>query len=108
LVEDNYATHKHPSVQAWLARNPRITMHVNPRRGSWLNMVEIFLRDHHPPSGTTTRCGTCMAQIYLYMAFPPLLPARHSGEAQDMSADTLTARPPNLLGWAALVVVYVV
>jgi drug/metabolite transporter (DMT)-like permease len=49
-----------------------------------------------------------MARIYLYMAFPPLLPTRHSGEAEDMSADTPTARPPNLLGWAALVVVYVV
>jgi hypothetical protein len=49
-----------------------------------------------------------MARIYLYMAFPPLLPTRHSGEAEDMSADTPTARPPNLLGWTALVVVYVV
>ena len=42
LVVDNYATHKHPSVQAWLARNPRITMHFTPTSGSWLNMVEIF------------------------------------------------------------------
>jgi hypothetical protein len=31
LVVDNYATHTHPSVQAWLANNPRITMH-SPRR----------------------------------------------------------------------------
>src|SRR3954469_24927128 len=42
LVVDNYATHKHPNVQAWLARNPRITMHFTPTSGSWLNMVEIF------------------------------------------------------------------
>jgi transposase len=42
LVVDNYATHKHPSVQAWLARNPRVTMHFTPTSGSWLNMVEIF------------------------------------------------------------------
>ena len=42
LVVDNYATHKHPQVQAWLARNPRITMHFTPTSGSWLNMVEIF------------------------------------------------------------------
>jgi transposase len=42
LVVDNYATHKHPDVQAWLARNPRITMHFTPTSGSWLNMVEIF------------------------------------------------------------------
>ncbi len=42
LVVDNYATHKHPSVQAWLTKNPRITMHFTPTSGSWLNMVEIF------------------------------------------------------------------
>jgi transposase len=42
IVADNYATHKHPTVQAWLARNPRITMHFTPTSGSWLNMVEIF------------------------------------------------------------------
>jgi transposase len=42
IVCDNYATHKHPAVQAWLARNPRITMHFTPTSGSWLNMVEIF------------------------------------------------------------------
>ena len=42
IVCDNYATHKHPAVQAWLASNPRITMHFTPTSGSWLNMVEIF------------------------------------------------------------------
>ena len=42
IVVDNYAAHKHPSVTAWLARNPRITMHYTPTSGSWLNMVEIF------------------------------------------------------------------
>ena len=42
IVADNYATHKHPTVQAWLAKNPRITMHFTPTSGSWLNMVEIF------------------------------------------------------------------
>ena len=42
MVCDNYATHKHPAVKAWLARNPRITMHFTPTSGSWLNMVEIF------------------------------------------------------------------
>jgi transposase len=42
VVCDNYGTHSHPSVQAWLARNPRITLHFTPTSGSWLNMVEIF------------------------------------------------------------------
>ncbi len=42
VVCDNYATHKHPVVKAWLAKHPRITMHFTPTSGSWLNMVEIF------------------------------------------------------------------
>ena len=29
-------------MQAWLAQNPRITLHFTPTSGSWLNMVEIF------------------------------------------------------------------
>jgi transposase len=42
VVVDNYATHNHPNVKAWLARNPRVTMHFTPTSCSWLNMVEIF------------------------------------------------------------------
>jgi len=42
IVCDNYATHKHPAITTWLARNPRITLHFTPTSGSWLNMVEIF------------------------------------------------------------------
>jgi len=42
IVVDNYATHKHPNVVAWLGRNQRITLHFTPTSGSWLNLVEIF------------------------------------------------------------------
>jgi len=42
VIADNYATHKHPNVTAWLAKNPRITLHFTPTSCSWLNMVEIF------------------------------------------------------------------
>ena len=41
-VVDNYATHKHPKVTAWLARHPRWTFHFTPTSGSWLNAVETF------------------------------------------------------------------
>jgi len=41
-VVDNYATHKHPKVRAWLARHPRWTFHFTPISGSWLNAVENF------------------------------------------------------------------
>ena len=36
-IVDNYATHKHPSVQKWLARHPRWTFHFTPTSASWLN-----------------------------------------------------------------------
>jgi len=42
IVTDNYGTRKHPGVQAWLAKNPRVTLHFTPTSGSWLNMAEIF------------------------------------------------------------------
>src|SRR5438105_15914976 len=45
LICDNYATHKHPKVKAWLAAHPRFQMHFTPTSASWLNMVERFFRD---------------------------------------------------------------
>jgi transposase len=42
LIADNYATHKHPKVQAWLKRHPRFHMHFTPTSASWLNQVERF------------------------------------------------------------------
>ena len=45
LIADNYATHKHPVVQAWLDKHPRVVMHFTPTSASWLNMVERFFRD---------------------------------------------------------------
>ena len=45
LICDNYATHKHPKVQAWATRNRRFIFHFTPTGASWLNMIERFLRD---------------------------------------------------------------
>lgn len=45
LIVDNYATHKHPKVQAWLERHPRFHMHFTPTSASWLNLIERFFRD---------------------------------------------------------------
>ena len=41
-ILDNYATHKHPKVRAWLERHERWTFHYTPTSGSWLNAVETF------------------------------------------------------------------
>src|SRR6266542_655166 len=40
LVIDNYGTHKHAKVRAWLARRPRYHVHFTPTYASWLNQVE--------------------------------------------------------------------
>jgi transposase len=40
LILDNYATHKHQKVQAWLAKHPRVHFHFIPTSSSWLNLVE--------------------------------------------------------------------
>jgi Integrase core domain. len=40
LIIDNYATHKHARVRAWLARRPRYHIHFTPTYASWLNQVE--------------------------------------------------------------------
>ena len=40
LIADNYATHKHPKVKAWLARHPRFHLHFTPTYSSWLNQIE--------------------------------------------------------------------
>jgi len=42
VVVDNYATHKHPDVEAWLTKHPRVRLHFTPTSGSWLNLVEVF------------------------------------------------------------------
>jgi transposase len=40
LILDNYGTHKHRTVRAWLARHPRFHLHFTPTYASWLNQVE--------------------------------------------------------------------
>ena len=37
LILDNYATHKTPAIQRWLARRPRYHLHFTPTSSSWLN-----------------------------------------------------------------------
>jgi len=45
LIVDNYATHKHPKVLAWLKRHKRFHIHFIPTSSSWLNVIERFFRD---------------------------------------------------------------
>lgn len=45
VICDNYSTHKHAKVKAWLEKHPRFHVHFTPTSASWLNMVERFFRD---------------------------------------------------------------
>lgn len=45
LVIDNYGTHQHPNVQAWLKRHRRFKLHFTPTSGSWLNLVERWFAE---------------------------------------------------------------
>lgn len=45
FILDNYATHKHSKVRAWLKRNPRVQFHFVPTSSSWLNLVERFFSE---------------------------------------------------------------
>lgn len=45
IIVDNYATHKHARVKAWLKRHPRFHLHFIPTSSSWLNMVERWFRE---------------------------------------------------------------
>lgn len=42
LILDNYGTHKSPTIQRWLAKRPRFTLHFTPTSASWMNLVERF------------------------------------------------------------------
>jgi hypothetical protein len=70
VVADNYAAHKHPAVKAWLARNPRITLHFTPTSGSWLNLVEVFfgiITRQAIRRGTFTSVPNLIAAIETYI-----------------------------------------
>jgi transposase len=64
-ILDNYATHKHPKVRAWLARHPRWVFHFTPTSGSWLNAVETFFS---ALSRQRLRRGICCSVVDLQAA----------------------------------------
>ena len=45
LILDNYGTHTHPTVKAWLDKRPRFQLHFTPTSASWLNLVERWFRE---------------------------------------------------------------
>jgi transposase len=71
LIVDNYATHKHPNVNAWLAKHPRVRLHFTPTSASWLNLVERFfaeLTERRIRRGVFTSVADLEAAITTYLA----------------------------------------
>ncbi len=71
LIVDNYGTHSHPNVQAWLAEHPRFSLHFIPTSSSWLNLVERWFReltDKRIRRGSFTSVADLIAAIEDYVA----------------------------------------
>jgi len=48
LIVDNYATHNHPKVKAWLEKHKRFHVHFTPTSSSWMKMVVRGRGTHLP------------------------------------------------------------
>jgi transposase len=84
VVLDNYATHKHPRVRAWLGKHPRFHMHFTPTSSSWLNMVERFFRDLSEDvilPGSFSSAKELAEAIWKYLAERNLKPQRYQWRA---------------------------
>src|SRR5208337_3928871 len=70
LIVDNYGTHKHARVKAWLQRHPRFHSHFIPTSSSWLNMVERWfgeITDKRIRRGTFPNVQALIATITQYL-----------------------------------------
>ena len=70
VIADNYSTHKHEKVKAWLKRHPRFHMHFIPTSSSWLNLIERWFRgltDKQIRRGTFTSVKQLIDTITSYI-----------------------------------------
>src|SRR5436190_18843064 len=74
LIVDNYRTHKHAKVDAWLERHPRFHLHFTPTSSSWLNLVERWFREL---TEKAIRRGVCHSVPDLIAAIEKLLAAHN-------------------------------
>ena len=69
LIAHNYATHKHPTVKAWLAKHPRFHMHFTPTSASSQHLVTDI--------GETPRVLRDGPSYLIPMTFRNLTASRH-------------------------------
>jgi len=85
LILDNYATHKHPAVRAWLAQHRRFHLHCTPTSASWVNLVERFFRDLTEDvvrEGSFRHVTELCEQILAYLAERNANPTRYAWNAK--------------------------
>lgn len=88
LVMDNYGTHKHPKVQAWLKRHPRFVPHFVPTSSSWLNLVERWFGEL---TSKAVRRGSFASVADLELAIAAFLAAWNENPKPFVWTATLTA-----------------
>ena len=85
LIVDNYATHKHAVVTAWLAKHPRMHVHFTPTGSSWLNLVERFFRqitDQVIRDGSFGHVDELVRAINVHLAHHNLKPVPYRWRAE--------------------------
>jgi transposase len=85
LIVDNYATHKHAAVRAWLEKHPRVHVHFTPTGSSWLNLVERFFRqltDDVVRDGSFSSVAELVTAINVHLAHHNLKPKPYRWKAQ--------------------------
>lgn len=91
MMLDNYATHKHAKVNAWLAKHPRFHLHCAPTSSSWLNLVERWFREI-----------TDMAFPHLSRGFPVNLESAHWFPLSPTRSVAMATSSMVVNGWAGL------
>lgn len=97
LIQDNYATHKHAKVRAWLKRHPRFKVHFTPTSSSWMNLVERFFADLTADvirTGSFASVGALVRDIEAYLSDRNANPLPYSWKAKgaDILAKIRRAR----------------
>lgn len=96
LIVDNYSTHKHPDVQAWLERHPRLHVHFTPTSASWTNMVERFFRDlteQRIRRGVFRSVPELVQAIEEYLAHHNRQPSPSSGRRKPLTSSKKSSAP---------------
>jgi transposase len=85
LIVDNYSTHKHPVVRAWLEKHPRVHVHFTPTSSSWMNLVERFFRqltDDVVREGSFASVGELVTAINVHLTHHNLRPTPYRWKAE--------------------------